>query len=245
LENDRIQNPNFKFQNGGIKNGRGDARQMIKFNHVYKIFEGDIAALEDATFAVKKGEFVFITGPSGAGKSTILNLLYREETATMGTVMVNDMDLTHLHAGKIPYYRRNIGFVFQDFKLLFDRPVYDNIALPLEIAGEKQDYIKNVVHESIKKIGLEGREKLNPWHLSGGEKQKVAIARALITSPSIVMADEPTGNLDDFSTWEIITMFTEINKKGTTVIVATHNKEVMNKLGGRVIKLDKGRVTQS
>jgi cell division transport system ATP-binding protein len=218
---------------------------MIKFNHVYKIFEGDITALEDATFTIKKGEFVFITGPSGAGKSTILNLLYREDTANMGTVMVNDKDLTHIHAGKIPYYRRDIGFVFQDFKLLFDRSVYDNIALPLEIAGEKEDYIRKTVYESIKKIGLEGREKLNPWHLSGGEKQKVAIARALITSPPIVMADEPTGNLDDFSTWEIITMFTEINKKGTTVIVATHNKEVMNKLGGRVIKLDKGRVTQS
>lgn len=215
---------------------------MIKFNHVYKIYEGDIAALEDVTFCVKKSEFVFITGPSGAGKSTILNLLYRDETATMGTVLVNDYDLTHIRKGRVPYYRRNIGFVFQDFKLLFDRPVYDNIALPLEIAGEKKDYIKAAVNDSIKKIGLEGREKLNPWHLSGGEKQKVAIARALITSPPVVMADEPTGNLDDFSTWEIMSMFTELNKKGTTVIVATHNKEVMNKLGGRVIKLDKGRV---
>jgi cell division transport system ATP-binding protein len=218
---------------------------LIKFNHVYKIYERDITALEDATFAIKKGEFVFITGPSGAGKSTVLNLLYRDDIATMGTVMVNDYDLTHISRGKIPYYRRNIGFVFQDFKLLFDRPVYDNIALPLEIAGEKQDYIKKAVHESIEKIGLLGREKLDPWHLSGGEKQKVAIARALITSPPVLMADEPTGNLDDFSTWEIMSMFTEINKKGTTVIVATHNKEVMNKLGGRVIKLDKGRVTAS
>jgi cell division transport system ATP-binding protein len=218
---------------------------LIKFNHVYKIYERDITALEDATFEIKKGEFVFITGPSGAGKSTVLNLLYREDIATMGTVMVNDYDLTHISRGKIPFYRRNIGFVFQDFKLLFDRPVYDNIALPLEIAGEKKEYIKNAVQESIEKIGLLGREKLDPWHLSGGEKQKVAIARALITSPPVLMADEPTGNLDDFSTWEIMSMFTEINKKGTTVIVATHNKEVMNKLGGRVIKLDKGRVTAS
>jgi cell division transport system ATP-binding protein len=218
---------------------------LIKFNHVYKIYERDIAALEDATFAIQKGEFVFITGPSGAGKSTVLNLLYRDDTATMGTVMVNDYDLTHIHRGKIPYYRRNIGFVFQDFKLLFDRTVYDNIALPLEIAGEKQDYIKKAVNESIEKIGLEGREKQNPWHLSGGEKQKVAIARALITSPPVVMADEPTGNLDDFSTWEVMSMFTEMNKKGTTLIIATHNKPVMEKLGGRVIKLDKGRVISS
>jgi cell division transport system ATP-binding protein len=218
---------------------------VIKFNHVYKIYEQDINALEDATFQIKKGEFVFITGPSGAGKSTILNLLYREDIATMGTVMVNEQDLAHVSSRRIPYYRRCIGFVFQDFKLLFDRPVYDNIALPLEITGEPQDYIRKAVAESIKKIGLDGREKLDPWHLSGGEKQKVAIARALITNPNVVMADEPTGNLDDYSTWEIMSMFTEMNKKGTTVIVATHNREIMEKLGGRVIKLDKGRVTQA
>jgi cell division transport system ATP-binding protein len=215
---------------------------LIKFNHVYKIFEGDITALEDATFEIKKGEFIFITGASGAGKTTILNLLYREDIPSMGTITVNDTDLTHLSGSRIPFYRRNIGFVFQDFKLLFDRPVWQNIALPLEITGESREYISRAVTESIAKTGLEGRERLNPWHLSGGEKQKVAIARALITSPPVVMADEPTGNLDDFSTWEIMSMFTDINKKGTTVIVATHNKEIMNRLGGRVIKLDKGRV---
>jgi cell division transport system ATP-binding protein len=218
---------------------------VIKFNHVYKIYERDITALEDATFEIKKGEFVFITGASGAGKSTILNLLYREDIATMGCVMVNDMDLARVSSGKIPYYRRNIGFVFQDFKLLFDRPVYDNIALPLEITGEPQEYIRKAVAESIKKIGLDGREKLDPWHLSGGEKQKVAIARAVITSPPVVMADEPTGNLDDYSTWEIMSMFSEMNRNGTTVIVATHNKEIMSKLGGRVIKLDRGKVVSS
>ena len=215
---------------------------MIKFNRVYKIFGSDIKALEDINFTVEKGEFVFLTGPSGAGKTTVLKLLYREEIPTMGSVIVNETDIGHLSQGKVPYYRRGIGFVFQDFKLLFDRSVNENIALPLEITGSNPEYTRTVAAEAVKKIGLSGREKLNPWHLSGGEKQKVAIARALITNPPILLADEPTGNLDDYSTWEIMEMFTEINKKGTTVIVATHNREIMEKLGGRVIKLDKGRM---
>ncbi len=215
---------------------------MIKFNRVYKIFGSDIKALEDINFSVEKGEFVFLTGPSGAGKTTVLKLLYREEIPTMGSIIVNETDIGHLNAGKVPFYRRGIGFVFQDFKLLFDRSVHENIALPLEITGCNPEYTKAMASEAVRKIGLAGREKLNPWHLSGGEKQKVAIARALITNPPVLLADEPTGNLDDFSTWEIMEMFTEINKKGTTVIVATHNREIMEKLGGRVIKLDKGRM---
>jgi len=217
---------------------------VIKFKHVYKIYEKDIKALDDINFEINSGEFVFITGPSGAGKSTILNLLYREDIPTMGTILVNNADISHLRGSKIPQYRRSIGFVFQDFKLLFDRCVFDNIALPLEIINANRQYIKKIVLEYIKKIGLSGKEKLNPWHLSGGEKQKVAIARALITSPSIVLADEPTGNLDDFSAWEIITMLTEINKNGTTVVIATHNKEIISKIGGKVLKLDKGRLIQ-
>jgi|DewCreStandDraft_4_1066084.scaffolds.fasta_scaffold02406_5 cell division transport system ATP-binding protein len=215
---------------------------MIKFKHVYKIYEKDIKALDDISFEIKSGELVFITGPSGAGKTTILNLLYREDTPAMGTILVNNTDISHLKGSKIAKYRRSIGFVFQDFKLLFDRCVFDNIALPLEIIKANTQYIKNAVMEYIKKIGLLGKEKLNPWHLSGGEKQKVAIARALITSPSIILADEPTGNLDDFSAWEIITMLTDANKKGATVVIATHNKEIISRVGGKVIKLDKGRI---
>lgn len=215
---------------------------MIKFSRVYKIFGSDIKALEDINFTIEKGEFVFLTGPSGAGKTTVLKLLYREEIPTMGSIIVNETDIGHLTAGKVPFYRRGIGFVFQDFKLLFDRSVHENIGLPLEITGSNPEYTKAMASEAVKKIGLSGREKLNPWHLSGGEKQKVAIARALITNPPVLLADEPTGNLDDYSTWEIMEMFTEINKKGTTVIVATHNREIMEKLGGRVIKLDKGRM---
>jgi len=215
---------------------------VIKFNRVYKVFERDIQALSDISFEVKRGEFVFITGPSGAGKTTILNLLYREDLPTMGAIFVDSLDITHIGTGRLPAYRRGIGFVFQDFKLLFDRPLFENIALPLVVRGENMEYVKKLAQTMIDRIGLTGKESLNPWHLSGGEKQKAAIARALITSPPILLADEPTGNLDDYSSWEIMEMLTEANRAGTTVIIASHNKEIMSKLGHRIIRLDKGKV---
>lgn len=215
---------------------------MIKFNHVFKIYEKNIKALEDINFSISKGEFVFLTGPSGAGKTTILNLLYREDIPDMGSVFVNNEDISHISDRKLPFYRRNIGFVFQDFKLLFDRTVFDNIALPLVITKTEKKFIKNKVEEYINKTGLCGKEKLTPWHLSGGEKQKVAIARAFITNPSLILADEPTGNLDDESSWEIIKMFEEFNKEGTTILFATHNKELLQKMNKRVIRLNKGKV---
>ncbi len=217
---------------------------MIKFNHVFKIYEKNIQALEDINFEVQKGEFAFITGPSGAGKTTVLKLLYREEIPDMGTVLFDSQDTAHIHKRKLPYYRRNIGFVFQDFKLLFDRTVFENIALPLVITGASREYIKKTVDDSIIRIGLAGKEKFTPWHLSGGEKQKVATARALITAPPVVLADEPTGNLDDDSAREIIKIFSEINEKGTTVLFATHSKEIMQEMGKRVIKLREGRIVE-
>jgi cell division transport system ATP-binding protein len=215
---------------------------MIQFNHIYKIYEKDIKALDDADFSVEKGEFVFLTGPSGAGKTTVFNLLYREETPDMGTIIVEGNDIAHLPNSRVPFYRRRIGFIFQDFKLLFDRSVFENIALPLVITSTAPDFITQAVNEAIKRIGLEGRENLNPWHLSGGEKQKVAIARAMIMTPPFIMADEPTGNLDEDSAWQIMTMLDEINKKGTTVMVASHNREIVARMGKRVIRLEKGRV---
>ncbi len=215
---------------------------MIKFNHVYKVYERDIKALEDVSFTVEKGEFVFITGPSGAGKTTLFNLLYREDTCDMGSILVDNTDVAHLSSGKIPYYRRRIGFVFQDFKLLFDRTIAENVGLPLVISGASDEYVKRAVAESLKKIGLEDRAKLNPWHLSGGEKQKVAIARAMILNPPVILADEPTGNLDDESSWQIMNTFEDLNKRGTTVIMASHNKEIVAKMAKRVIRLEKGRV---
>jgi cell division transport system ATP-binding protein len=215
---------------------------LIKFNHVYKVFEKDIKALDDVSFSIEKGEFIFITGPSGAGKTTVFNLLYREETADMGTIFVEDTDISHLHNSKIPFYRRRIGFVFQDFKLLFDRSIFENIALPLVITGAPQEFIRKTVTEAINKIGLAGRENLNPWHLSGGEKQKTAIARATILNPPFIMADEPTGNLDEDSSWQIMNMFQELNKKGTTIMIASHNKEITAKMAKRVIRLEAGSV---
>jgi len=215
---------------------------VIKFSRVFKIYEKNIQALSDVSFEVARGEFVFLTGPSGAGKSTVLRLIYKEETHDMGSILFDGRDISHIKHGKVSKYRRNIGFVFQDFKLLFDRSVYENIALPLEIGGAGREYIKEVVHSSIEKLGLLGKEKLNPWHISGGEKQKVAIARALITMPQVILADEPTGNLDEDSSWEIMSILSEMNRKGTTVIMATHNKSIMEKTGNRVIRLVSGKI---
>jgi len=215
---------------------------MIQFNNVTKVFEKDIMALENVSFTIEKGEFVFISGPSGAGKSTVFNLLYREEKTDTGNIIVENNDIAHLPNNKVPLYRRRIGFVFQDFKLLFDRSVFDNLSLPLIITGYPQGFIQITVLEAIKKIGLSGKEKLNPWHLSGGEKQKVAIARATILNPSIILADEPTGNIDEESSWQIMNMFNELNNKGTTILIATHNKNITSKMNKRIIMLEHGKV---
>jgi cell division transport system ATP-binding protein len=215
---------------------------VIKFSHVYKVYEKDIKALDDVSFMVDKGEFVFLTGPSGAGKTTVFNLLYREETTDMGTIFVENTDISHLAKSKIPFYRRRIGFVFQDFKLLFDRSIFENVALPLVITGMNSELIKATVNAALEKFGLIDKADLDPWHLSGGEKQKTAIARATILNPPFIMADEPTGNLDEESSWQVMNIFDELNKKGTTIIVASHNKSIITKMGKRVIMLDKGRV---
>jgi len=217
---------------------------LIKFSRVFKVYEKNIQALTDINFEVEKGEFVFLTGPSGAGKTTILKLLYREETPDMGSIVVDNTDISRLSHGKVPFYRRGIGFVFQDFKLIFERSIYENLALPLEITGAPAKFIKHTVMESLEKIGLAGREDHNPWHISGGEKQKVAIARALIMSPPVLLADEPTGNLDETSASEIMKMFKDANAKGTTVLMASHNKEIISNSGFRSVRLRGGRIEE-
>ncbi len=217
---------------------------MIKFNRVFKVYEKNIKALDDINIEIAKGEFVFLAGPSGAGKSTILKLLYREEIPTMGTIFIDNKEITHLNEHKMALYRRSMGFVFQDFKLLFDRTVFENIALPLVITGISEAYTKRRVAEMIEKKGLKGKEKLNPWQLSCGEKQRVAIARAVITSPPVILADEPTGNLDEESAWELMKWFLELSGKGTTIIFATHNRNIMEKYGKRIIRLKEGKVVE-
>ena len=170
--------------------------------------------------------------------------MYREDIPDMGTILVENSDIAHLARSRVPYYRRRIGFVFQDFKLLFDRSIFDNIALPLVLTSTAPEFIYKTVNDAIKRIGLEGREDVDPWHLSGGEKQKVALARAVILNPPFIMADEPTGNLDEENAWQIMTMLDELNRAGTTVMVASHNRDIVTRMGKRVIRLERGKAVE-
>lgn len=205
---------------------------------------GQIIALEDVSFQVEAGEFVFITGPSGAGKTTISRLILREILPTSGTITIDEVDLAKLSSGKIPSLRRKIGVVFQDFKLLSDRTVLENVALPLEVVGHEAKEIDREVREILALVGLEERMDLFPSQLAGGELQRVCLARAIIGKPEIVLADEPTGNLDPATAWQIVKLLKKINKMGTTVIMSTHNMEIVNSLRERMIMLERGKVVK-
>lgn len=215
---------------------------MIKFENVSKKFGNGIVAVEDITLEIPDKEFVFICGPSGAGKTTLLRLLTRDLLPSTGSIFLNDWNLTKLPSGKIPHLRRKIGVVFQDFKLLEDRTVFENVALSLEILGEKEKIIKEKVNEVLKALDLSYQANLFPVQLSGGEMQRTVLARAMVGKPEVLLADEPTGNLDPGTAWEIIKLLEEINKVGTTVIMATHNVDIVDSLGKRVIKIDKGKI---
>lgn len=216
----------------------------IKFEKVTKKF-GGIMALDEASFEIDEGNFVFITGASGAGKTTIIRLILRESLPTSGTIKIGSLDLAKLPSGKIPELRRQIGVVFQDFKLLTDRTVFENVALPLDVLGKNEMEIKKEVREILDLVGLADREDLFPAQLAGGELQRVCLARAVIAKPKILLADEPTGNLDPTTSWQIVKLLKKINKMGTTVVMATHNVEIVNSLQERVIKLDKGKVVKN
>jgi cell division transport system ATP-binding protein len=203
---------------------------MIQIYHVSKTYGGDRYALYDVTFAVNRGEFFFITGPSGAGKTTLLKLFFHAEQATRGQLVVDGINLQRLQRSKIPYFRRKIGVVFQDFKLLGARSVFDNVALALEVTGRPRSYVEKKVRQVLRLVGLEGKEDRLSCRLSGGEQQRVAIARAVAPNPVLLLADEPTGNLDDEITLEILELFREINRRGTTVVVATHNRELITRV---------------
>ncbi|MEW5724228.1 MAG: cell division ATP-binding protein FtsE [Thermodesulfobacteriota bacterium] len=214
---------------------------MIRLYNVTKNYGGQ-TALCGVTLEVDKGEFVFVAGPSGAGKSTLIKLILCEEPMTDGQILVDRINLRRIPARRIPGLRRKIGVVFQDFKLIPHRTVFQNVALRLEIEGIKPSLIGKKVRYILKRVGLEGREKAVPPQLSGGEQQRVAIARAIVGDPLIVLADEPTGNLDLDLTREIARLFEEINQTGATVLMATHNRDILSGTAHRVIKLDKGRL---
>ncbi|HAS54400.1 MAG: cell division ATP-binding protein FtsE [Nitrospirae bacterium GWC2_57_13] len=215
---------------------------MIQLNRVTKYYDG-VSALRDVSFLVDKGEFVFLTGPSGAGKSTLLKILFCAERADEGQIIMMGMNVFRLNPSSIPYLRRNMGFVFQDYKLLPNKTVFENIALALKVIGTPHGDIERRAYLALKKVGMEMKRHLRPPQLSGGEQQRVAVARALVNEPQVLLADEPTGNLDPESGHEVFQLFRDINMKGTTVIVATHDMEMVKKMQRRIIAMERGRVT--
>jgi len=215
---------------------------MIKFVNVTKFYPPQIYALRQVSFHIRPGEFVSIVGQSGAGKTTIIKLLIAEERATEGRIMVGGWDITKIRFREIPFLRRQIGVVFQDFKLLAKKTVYENIAFALEVVGAPRKKIKNIVPQLLQIVGLEERTDCFPYQLSAGEQQRVVIARALVHRPKILLADEPTGNLDSINTRDVVELLTKINEFGTTVLLVTHNREIVNYLKRRVITLDHGMI---
>jgi len=215
---------------------------MIEFKKVSKFYPDDCAAVKDITFSIKPKEFVSIVGRSGAGKTTLLKLLLKEEQPSEGEVVVDGRDIRNLKEREIPTFRRKIGSIFQDFKLLSNKTAYENIAFAMEAGGRSEQEIVEDVPQILNLVELVDKADNFPAQLSGGEKQRVAIGRALVHKPDILMADEPTGNLDPLHTWDIIRLLCRINELGTTVILATHDRETVNALGRRVISLDRGRL---
>ena len=215
---------------------------MIQFYHVSKIYSGNIQALNDITLQVNRGEFVFLTGPSGAGKTTLLKLIYCEESPTQGEILVNGINISRIKPSQIPYLRRNIGIVFQDFKLLNNLTVFQNVAFALEVTGIRGTELKRRTWKTLRMVGLLEKMDETPLKLSGGEQQRVAIARSLVNNPPILLADEPTGNLDPEITLDIINLMNNFNAWGTTIVIATHNTDLVRKYSKRVIRLTKGRI---
>ena len=215
---------------------------MITFINVSKIYNERSAALDNVSFKIESKEFVTLVGKSGAGKSTIIKLLIREEKPTRGKILFGNHEINHLDHKEIPYLRRKIGVVFQDFRLLPLKTAYENIEFAMEASGKTKQEIDEVVPQVLDMVGLADQSNNFPHELSGGERQRVAIARAMVNRPALIIADEPTGNLDPGNTWEIINILLRINELGTTVLLATHNKEIINNLGKRVISLDNGKV---
>ena len=217
---------------------------MIKLENVSKVYKGDVVALREASVEVQKGEFVFLVGASGSGKSTFLRLVNREETPERGRIFVAGKDIASLTSWKVPYLRRNIGSVFQDFKLLMNKTVYENVAFALEVIGRPRHVIQSQVPAILELVGLAKKVGNFPNELSGGEQQRVSIARAFVNRPLILLADEPTGNLDPATSVGIMRLLDRINKTGTTVVMATHDQRIVNMMRKRVIQMDRGIIVR-
>lgn len=217
---------------------------MIEMIDVQKTYPNGVKAVNGINVKIKKGEFVYVVGPSGAGKSTFIKMMYREEKPSSGSIIVNGISLANIRNSKVPIFRRNLGVVFQDFKLLPTLTVYENVAFALEVIEEEPKEIKRRVMEVLDLVGLKHKARMNPTELSGGEQQRVSIARSIVNNPKVVIADEPTGNLDPETSWEIMKIFEEINTRGTTIVMATHNKEIVDNLKHRVIAIENGQISR-
>jgi len=215
---------------------------MIHFSHVYKTYSGGVHALSNVDLEIRKGEFLFLTGPSGAGKTTLFRMISGFDIATSGKLVVEGYDLSRVGQREIPYLRRKIGVVFQDFRLLKARTIFENVALPLQIKSERASYVQKRTQEVLDQVGLIYKSKFFPEQLSGGEQQRVAIARAIVHQPGILIADEPTGNLDPYLTEEIMDLLVKVNSQGTTVFVASHDHEMVKKRARRVVEIKSGKI---
>ncbi|SEN66434.1 cell division ATP-binding protein FtsE [Paenibacillus sp. OV219] len=217
---------------------------MIELQDIWKTYVDGTHALRGVSVRIDRNEFVYLVGPSGAGKSTFMKLIYREEIPTKGQISVNGFNIGKLKPRKIPYVRRNIGVIFQDYRLLPKMTVYENIAFAMEVIEAPRRIIKKRTMEVLELVGLRGKHASLPQQLSGGEQQRVAIARAIVNNPAVIVADEPTGNLDPETSWGIMNLLEEINFRGTTIIMATHNKEIVNTLRKRVIAIENGMIVR-
>ncbi|WP_418542489.1 cell division ATP-binding protein FtsE [Phascolarctobacterium faecium] len=217
---------------------------MLLMTDVSKTYPSGSVALRDVNIHIQPGEFVFVVGPSGAGKSTFIKMLFREVIPTTGNIYVNGVDLLELKEKEIPYLRRQLGIIFQDYRLLPDRTVYDNVAFAMQVIETPYRKIKRRVMSVLDLVGLRKRANSYPTELSGGEQQRVAIARAIVNDPLLVIADEPTGNLDPETSWDIMRIFSEINEIGTTIVMATHDKEIVDNMEKRVIAIEKGSIVR-
>jgi cell division transport system ATP-binding protein len=215
---------------------------VIEFYHVYKQYVSEQYALSDVSFSIEKGEFIFLTGASGAGKTTLLKLIFKEEEPSRGQILIDSLNINLTPAKMLYQLRRSLGIVFQDFRLLENRTVYENVSIPLVVRGEKKSVLDKKVMNALSMVGLTHRRNYIPRHISGGEQQRVAIARAIVGNPKIIIADEPTGNLDTELSIEIFRIFERINANGITVVLATHDHYLLDLFPKRILKLDKGRL---